>query len=247
MFRLTCGLMVLGLLRVFVLTAVGVVEGYRRSSDRIVPWREVSRQTVGWLLPVGRLWRSRPLHGLTSVLFHAGLLLVPLFLAAHLLLWRRGLGFAWPAIPGQLADYLTLTTIATGVGLFLSRVFHRGSRDLSRFQDYVWPLLLIVPFVTGYVGSHAAIGPAGYQGMMLVHIYSADLIMLLIPFTKIAHCILAPMSQVVTAVSWKFVPGAGERVAATLGRGPLTVSEATRVAGGQIAAAEEKGKGVCVK
>ena len=52
---------------------------------------------------------------------------------------------------------------------------------------------------------------------MLLHVYSADLIMLMIPFTKIAHCVLAPLSQTVTAVAWKFVPGAGERVAATLG------------------------------
>jgi hypothetical protein len=52
---------------------------------------------------------------------------------------------------------------------------------------------------------------------MLLHVYSADLIMLMIPFTKIAHCVLAPLSQLVTAISWKFVPGAGDRVAATLG------------------------------
>ena len=217
LFRLVFSLMVLGLLRVFSLTAVGVGEAYRRNSDRIIPWKEIARQTVGWLFPVSKLWRKRPLYGTTSVLFHAGLLVVPLFLAAHVLLWRRGLGFAWPAIPAQVADYLTLLAVATGLGLFLGRVFHRGSRSISRLQDYLWPLLLVVPFVTGYICTHAAIGPRAYQQTMLIHIYSADLVMLLIPFTKIAHCVLAPMSQLVTAVSWKFVPGAGDRVAATLG------------------------------
>jgi len=52
---------------------------------------------------------------------------------------------------------------------------------------------------------------------MLFHVYSADLVFLLIPFTKIAHCVLAPLSQVVTAVAWKFPAGAGDRVVATLG------------------------------
>ncbi len=52
---------------------------------------------------------------------------------------------------------------------------------------------------------------------MLLHVYAAALIMLLIPFTKIAHCVLTPLSQIVTAVAWKFPPGAGDRVAATLG------------------------------
>ena len=53
--------------------------------------------------------------------------------------------------------------------------------------------------------------------MMLLHVYSADAIMLMIPFTKLAHCVLAPLSQAVTAVAWKFPAGAGDRVAATLG------------------------------
>jgi len=35
--------------------------------------------------------------------------------------------------------------------------------------------------------------------------------------TKIAHCVLMPLSQVVTAVAWKFPAGAGAQVAATLG------------------------------
>jgi len=221
LFRLAFCLMVLGLLRVVVLTIVGIVESYRRNSDKIVPWKAVARQTLGWLVPAGRLWKARPVYSVTSLLFHVGLLTVPLFLAAHVLLWRRAAGFAWPGIPQRWADSLTLIAIAAALGLFFGRMFHRGSRALSRFQDYAWPALLVVPFVTGYLCSHASLGPGGYLGIMLIHVYSADLIMLLIPFTKIAHCVLAPLSQAVTAVAWKFVPGAGDRVAATLGYADL--------------------------
>lgn len=217
LFRLAFSLMVLGLLRILAMTFLGVGEAYRRSSDKIVPWKEVAKQTLGWLVPVRRLWRMRPLYSFTSFLFHVGLLVVPLFLAAHVLLWKNSTGFAWAALPQKFADWLTLLAIVTGVGLFASRVASRRTRALSRGQDYFWPLLLVVPFATGYICSHAAIGPKTYQEFMLVHLYSADLIMLMIPFTKIAHCVLAPLSQLVTAVSWKFVPGAGDRVAATLG------------------------------
>ncbi len=217
LFRLAFSLMILGLLRILAMTVLGVVEAYRRSPDRIVPWQEVVRQTLGWLVPVRRLWRMRPAYSSTSLLFHAGLIVVPLFLAAHVLLWRNSAGFAWPALPQKLADWLTLLAIVTGLGLFASRVAGRRTRALSRLQDYCWPLLLVTPLVTGYICSHAAIGPKAYQQWMLAHLYSADLIMVMIPFTKIAHCVLAPLSQLVTAVSWKFVPGAGDRVAATLG------------------------------
>jgi nitrate reductase gamma subunit len=217
LFRLAFSLMVLGLARVLVLTVAGIVESYRRSRDRIVPWKDVARQTLGWLFPAGRLWRKRPAYSATSFLFHVGLLTVPLFLAAHVLSWKRATGFAWPAMPQAAANWLTLLAIAGALGLLFGRLFHRSARTLSRRQDYMWPALLAVPFATGYFCANAAIGPKTYQWLMLTHVYSANLIMLMIPFTKIAHCVLAPLSQVVTAVAWKFPAGAGDLVAATLG------------------------------
>jgi nitrate reductase gamma subunit len=217
LFRIAFSLMLLGLLRTVVLTVVGMVEAYRRSPDRIVNWREVRRQTFAWLFPVTRLWRQRPVYGTVSVLFHAGLLLVPPFLFAHVLLWKRAVGFAWFAMPQTLANYLTLVVIACAVSLFVSRAADLRARKLSRTQDFVWPLLLAIPFITGFLCANLAVRPKLYESLMLVHVYAADLIMLLIPFTKIAHCVLAPLSQMVTAIAWKFPAGAGDRVAATLG------------------------------
>ncbi len=58
LFRIAFSLMLLGLLRSVVLTAIGIAEAYRQSPDKIVNWREVRRQTLAWLFPVTRLWRS---------------------------------------------------------------------------------------------------------------------------------------------------------------------------------------------
>ncbi len=217
LFRLAFSLMVLGLLRILLLTITGLAQSYRRSADRIVPWSQVARQTAAWLLPVGRFWRRRPVYGGLSLLFHVGLLSVPLFFTAHVLLWKRFIGFAWPAIPLSIANWLTIIVVVTGLGLLGGRVFHSGARLISRGQDFMWPLLLVVPFVTGYVCANLTVNPRTYQVLMFVHIYSADAILLMVPFTKLAHCVLAPLSQAVTAVAWKFPPGAGDRVAATLG------------------------------
>lgn len=217
LFRLALSLMMLGLLRVLFLTAAGLVEAYRNNADRVVPWPEVARQTVAWLFPLGRLWKRRPVYGTLSVLFHAGLLAVPPLLAAHVLLWKRSAGFAWPPIPQPLADGLTILVVLAGLGLVAGRLSHAAARQLSRRQDYAWLLLLLVPFVTGYACSNTPAPPRLYQALMLVHVYSANLILLLLPFTKLAHCVLAPLSQMVTSVAWKFPAGGGDRVAATLG------------------------------
>ncbi|MGA8186262.1 MAG: hypothetical protein WB819_21740 [Terriglobia bacterium] len=217
LFRLSFALMVLGLLRIFLVTLLGVKEAYQRNPDKIVSWKEIRRQTVGWLFPVARLWKQRPVYSTLSFLFHIGMIATPLFLASHVLLWRNAVGFGWPALPQQVANWLALLVLVTGTGIFLGRALHRGARKLSKFQDYLWPLLIMAPFATGYIASNAAISPRTYQGMMLVHLYVGDLILLMIPFTRLAHCVLAPLSQLVTGIAWKFPAGAGDRVAETLG------------------------------
>lgn len=219
LFRLCFSLMVLGLVRILAMTVLGIHEAYQKSSDKILNWKEIRSKTVSWLVPVGRLWTTRPLYSAISFVFHAGLIATPLFLAAHVLPWREAVGFGWPAIPQRLANWLTALVISTGVSLFIGRVGYSASRKLSHFQDFVWPLLLVVPFATGFAASNLVILPRTYQSMMLVHIFAGNLILMMIPFTKIAHCVLMPLSQLVTAVAWKFPPGAGDRVAETLGFG----------------------------
>ncbi len=247
LFRLCFCLMILGLARVLFLTAAGATQALRRTRDRRLPWKDLALKTLGWLFPVVRLTRKRPIYSVISFAFHVGLIGVPLLLGAHVLLWRRGVGFAWPAMPQSWANWLTLVVVVTGLGLFLGRVFHRGARTLSRGQDYFWPLLLVVPFISGYVASNLSLSPRSYQAAMLIHIYAGNLIMVMIPFTKIAHCVLLPLAQIVTGIAWKFPEGAGDRVAATLGYADRpSWFERPRVNDRQ-AAMEPTGKGSLVK
>ena len=97
---------------------------------------------------------ARPVYSTLSLLFHVGLLLVPLFLAAHVLLWKRSIGLAWPMLPQVVSNDFTLLVVVTGLGLFIGRVANADSRKLSRWQDIAWPPLLMVPFITGYICSN---------------------------------------------------------------------------------------------
>jgi nitrate reductase gamma subunit len=218
LFTLCFVLMILGLLRVFFLSLYGMVEALHRAGDRKVPWKDLLKKTFSWMMPIFRLFRSRPLYSLVSFSFHVGLVLVPLFLAAHVKLFGSALGFSWGWLPQNGMDILTLVVIVAGVLLFFARLLSRDARQLSRLQDYLWPLLIAVPFATGYLCIHGGLSAYGYAVSMLIHVYSANLILVLIPFTKIAHCVLAPISHLVSGVGWKFPAGAGMRVAITLGK-----------------------------
>ena len=136
------------------------------------------------------------------------------------MLFDNSIGFSWLniSLSGTIASNLTLFTISAGILLIILRISDKKSRFISRKQDFLWPLLLLVPFITGYVCGNVVISPLTYKTFLTIHILSGDLIFILIPLTKIAHCVLLPISQWITARAWKFVPEAGENIEKILGK-----------------------------
>jgi nitrate reductase gamma subunit len=218
LFRFSFAILVFGLLRILALDLYGAYEAYRRAGDKTLPWRLITRRSFQWFFPVNRVFRNRPFYSVFSIVFHIGLLLVPIFLFAHVQLWQKTIGISWPSLPKVWADWLTACTVVFAVALFIGRVLSRSSSFLSRKQDYLWPLVLIVPFVTGFICANANIGPNGYRLAMLIHVLSANLIFTLIPFTKIAHCVLMPLSQFISNLAWKFPANTDEDICTTLNK-----------------------------
>jgi len=209
--------MALGLIRLLALTAWEMARAVRRAGDREIPYGQIFVATLKWLLPVGKL-KNRLLFGLTTLLFHVGVLLVPIFLAGHIALWTRGLGISWPAMPNQVADVLTLVAIFCAVALVLQRAMARDTRALSRFQDFVMPLLVALPFASGFLVMHPDLNPLSHEAALLVHVMSANLLFVLIPITTLSHIALMPSVQLVSEIAWHWPPDAGSKLAATLGK-----------------------------
>jgi nitrate reductase gamma subunit len=219
-FRACFLIMILGLARAVLLSTLTVLSMMRadRAYDRRVPWGEITGMALKWILPVKSGIEHRAAFSITSMLFHVCIIVTPIFLGAHILLWQRGLGVGWPGIPNLVADYLTLAGIATGVALLAQRVGSSTSRAISRGQDYLLPLLIVVPFATGYLAMHPSISPFDYTGMMFIHVMSGNLLFLAVPFTKISHVALFPGTQLVSHLGWHLAPGAGQKVAEALGK-----------------------------
>jgi len=209
--------MVLGLLRHLALTVWGIARAARRAGDKSFPYRAVAVATLRWLLPTGHL-RNRLLYSITSLVFHVAVILVPIFLAGHIALWRRGLGVSWPPLPNWMATALTISAFATAVALVVQRASARDTRALSRFRDYALPLLVAAPFASGFLVMHPAWNPLSRDAALLVHVLSADVLLFLVPITKLNHMVLLPSTQVVSELAWHFPPDAGQRVAVALGK-----------------------------
>lgn len=208
----------LGLLRQVGLTLAELTRAYARAGDQVIPFGRLFRQSLGWILPVKALRGTRIPYTTASVVFHLGMLLASVFLNGHVQLIQKGTGIAWPTLPPAAADLLTLTTLAALCALLLLRLADRAARFLSGFQDWFLPALCVVPLLSGYLVAHPAANPLPYTLTYLTHLLSAELLLTLIPFTKLAHGILFPFTRISWELGWHFVPGAGERVRIALGK-----------------------------
>ena len=209
--------MVLGLIRHVVVTVSEMRKMVGRAGNKDVAYRQVFAATMKWLFPVGQI-RQRFFFSITSMAFHVAIIVVPIFLAGHIALWKSGTGLSWPAISNGLADVLTIAAVATAVLLVVQRVTARDSRALSRFNDYALPLLIAVPFVSGFLVMHPTWNPFSYDLALLVHIMSANALLILIPLTKLSHMVLLPATQLVSELGWHFPSDAGRKVAVDLGK-----------------------------
>jgi nitrate reductase gamma subunit len=209
--------MVLGLLRHVVLTIWESVRTVHRAGDKDVPYRNAIKATVKWLFPIDKI-RNEMLFSLTSIVFHVAILVAPLFLAGHIALLARSLGISWPALPNIVIDVLTIVALITAVALVLQRIGARATRALSRPQDYVLPLIIALPFASGFLVMHPAFNPFGYEAMLFVHVMSANLVFVLLPITKLSHAVLLPSVQLVSEIGWKWPSDSGSKVAAALGK-----------------------------
>jgi nitrate reductase gamma subunit len=215
-FRFAILFLVLGVIRTVVLQVVAVRRILRQAGNRKIPFGEVLRDTVRWLVPNPRVTPGMRLFAVVSMVFHIAVIVTPLFLAGHILLWERGLGLSWPALDQRLADYLTWAGIGTALILLGQRVFSRASRSLSRPQDYLLLVLIGVIFTSGHLVVRPTLNPFGYEPTLLVHVLAGNLVLLLVPFSKLSHVVLFPFTQLVSQLGWHLAPDAGSRVAAAL-------------------------------
>ena len=146
------------------------------------------KSIVHWIIPWGSAsMRNQPLFTLMVFSFHITLLAVPLFLHAHNIMWDEAFGLSLWSMPDIVADIMTIILIASACFLIIRRIRRAEVRILTSAWDYTLLILTAAPFVTGFFAYHQW-GP--YEILLILHILSAQVLLILIPFTKLSHMIL---------------------------------------------------------
>ncbi len=145
------------------------------------------RSTIRPLIEYGPRLRSQPLFSITSFLFYVCLFGIPLFLLAHNTLWEEAFSVSLPSLPGSFADTLTVVFLILALVLAGRRIISAEVRNTSTALDYSLVVLTIAPFFTGFLAYHQ-IGP--YKLNLILHIIFAEMLLIVIPFSKLSHIAL---------------------------------------------------------
>lgn len=145
------------------------------------------RSVLHWMLPWGSLnMRLHPYVTVVSFAFHFCLVLTPLFVMGHAVLWEQSWGIRWWSLPPLAADVMTLVVVSGSIVFFLRRLFAPEVRNVTTYKDHLLLLLVVSPFLTGFI-AHQQWLP--YREMLILHIVVGALWLLAIPFTWLAHSV----------------------------------------------------------
>ena len=144
------------------------------------------RSLAHWLIPFGsRNMRLHPWMTFIAFTFHIGLLVTPIFLYPHIMLWYKAWGVRWWSLPENVADIMTLIVILCGVFFMLRRIFASEVRFVTYASDYLIIAIAAAPFITGFLAFHQLVFP--YRLMLISHIILGELMLMVIPFTRLSH------------------------------------------------------------
>lgn len=168
------------------------------SHDRI-PFRR--RLLVKWSLFKASPLAAHPLLTVVSVLFHILLFVVPLFLLAHNVLLQESWGIRLYSCRESTIDALTLFVLGCCIFFFLRRLFDRHARSISSWSDYAILAIIGMPFVTGFLAYHQLVR---YHAMVIAHMVFAEILIALIPFSKLMHMIFFFANRVLSFTDYSY-------------------------------------------
>lgn len=171
--------------------------------DKVVyPYMKLSyslKSLAHWLVPFGtRSMRMKPVFTVLSFGFHICLLLTPLLLAAH----QQLLGINFLRLPNAVADGMTIVVLV-GIVFFLQRrLVLPYVSNVTFISDYLLLLAVTLPFLTGFLAYRQWFN---YETVLLIHMLAGELMLVIIPFTRISHMLFFVFTRSYMACEFGYV------------------------------------------
>jgi nitrate reductase gamma subunit len=144
-------------------------------------WHTLFRRSAA---PPG-MFKKSPITYVGGYVFHIGLALIVFFFIPHIALINELIGLSWPGLPSPFIDLATVVTLAAMIVVLIDRIMRPTKRFLSTFEDWFTWAATFLPVLTGYLAVKHMLFP--YTTMLALHILSVELLLVILPFTKLFH------------------------------------------------------------
>lgn len=156
-------------------------------------WKFGLRSILHWIVPFGsRNMRMQPLFTIVSFLFHICLLITPVFVLGHIVLWQESWGISWWHIPESLTNMMAIVVVFSIIIFILRRIADSTVRYVTSLSDYLLLLVVLAPFATGLLAYYQVFD---YKTVITLHICAGAIWLMVIPFTRIVHMLFFPFTR----------------------------------------------------
>ncbi len=178
---------------VFLILVVGIIARLAffvfaiitSSKDKEFRWGYIPAILGRFFVPFHKGISKRPLYATLRYIFHVCLVVVPIWLSGHIVLWAESrFEWDWTPLPDAWADWMTLVLLALAAYFLIRRLTVKDIRLTSSTSDYVLIILTALPFMTGYFLTHGSLDAIAFLGdnMWLIHVLSGQAMMVMAVF-----------------------------------------------------------------
>ena len=154
------------------------------------------------MLPPKRV-KIRGAQMLNAYAYHIGLALIAFGFAPHIAFIARHLGVGWHPLPDPVTYFATAVAILGLLIALMYRLTDPVQRLLSNFDDYFSWAVTLLPLLTGMALIERPYYPVPTvapelpttPALLGLHLLSLELLLLWLPFGKLAHAVLFAVSR----------------------------------------------------
>ena len=151
------------------------------------------RSLFHWMIPfASRNMRARYEVTIVTFLFHICLILVPIFLLAHIAMFAFAWGFKWGALSQVAGTYMTIIVILASLFFLLRRLMMPEIRFVTDPSDYLLLAIAAAPFITGLAANQQWFD---YQTTVIIHMITGSVMLMAVPFTRLSHMLFFPFTR----------------------------------------------------
>jgi nitrate reductase gamma subunit len=151
------------------------------------------RSIFHWIIPFATVnWKRHPVLTIVTFAFHICLIITPVFLLSHAILWGESWNISLWSLSDGVADIMALVVVGSCIFFLVRRLVFPEVQYVTSASDYAILAIVAAPFITGFIAYHQWVN---YQFFMILHIISGEIMLVAIPFTRLSHMLFSPFTR----------------------------------------------------